>query len=187
MPFTLAVVVGLSRVTLPELASDEGASASEGGDHAQRNGWTGKYPIWTLACGRRGRSRPAAERARQVRLLCTRAVLVAVLLRAGGRARATPAVRRAALFVRGAWAVATIRKGLSGILPEPGAAARSHHRLVDAGSDAGAAADLQRVGQARGLLRPAGARLFRDHSQGTRRGEDPAGLSGAEGRAHCFA
>ena len=95
---------------------------------------------------------------------------------AGERAPA-PAVRRAALFVRGARAVAAIREGLPGVLPEPGAAPQPQHRLLDARPDAGAAADLPRMGQARRLLRPAGARLFRDGPQGARSGEDPGRIS----------
>ena len=121
----------------------------------------------------------AAESARTVRFLRSVAVLVAIVLRGCRRARhpAATAMRRAALFVRRAWAVAAIRARISGILPGAGAAARPQHRLLHAGSDAGAAADLPRMGQARHLFRPEPERLFRDHPQGARDGEDPAAIS----------
>src|ERR1043165_375538 len=140
-----------------------------------------------MAGGECSRAGSAAERARQVRFLRAVALLVAVLLRAGGRASAAPAVRRAALLLRGARAVAAIREGFSRVLPEPGTAARPQHRLLDARSDASAAVDLPRMGQARRLLRAAGARLLRDDPQSACRGEDPAGLSRADERAHRFA
>src|SRR2546429_222840 len=94
---------------------------------------------------------PASERSREVRLLSARTVLVAVLLRGSGRAQEreqerAAAMRRATLLVRGARVVAAVRKGLSGILPEPGAAARPQHRFLDARPDAGAAPDLPRMG-----------------------------------------
>ena len=50
----------------------------------------------------------------------------------------------------------------------------SRHRFFDARSDAGAASDLQRMGQARYLLGPVAARLFRHRAQSPRGGEDPA-------------
>src|ERR1044072_10049247 len=57
------------------------------------------------------------ERTREIRLLRPGAVVVAVVLRPGGRSqeRAT-AVRRAAVLLRGARAVAAIREGLSRVL-----------------------------------------------------------------------
>src|SRR5437868_6763808 len=116
---------------------------SEGGDDAPFVGWLYLFTGWALACVRqRRRAGPAPERARQVRFLRAVALLVAVLLRAGGRARPAATVRHAAVLVRGARAVAAIREGLSGVLPEPGAAARPQHRLGDARPDAGAAAHL---------------------------------------------
>src|SRR5262245_2764636 len=92
-------------------------------------------------CGGLGAGSPP-ERARPVRLLCARPVLVAVVLRGGGRARnpTATAMRRAPLFVRGARAVAAIRKRLPRILSGAGAAARPQYRFLDARPDAGAAA-----------------------------------------------
>src|SRR5438105_3175725 len=99
-------------------------NGSEGGDDAPFVGRLYLFTGWTLACVRqRRRAGPAPERARQVRFLRIVAVLVAVLLRAGGRTRSATTVRRAAVLVRGAWALAAVREGLSGVLPEPGAAA----------------------------------------------------------------
>ncbi len=71
-----------------------------------------------------------------------------------GRQRplAADAVRRPAVLLRRAWPVAAIRARLSGLLPAAVAAARPQHHDLDARSDAGAGADLQRVGQARHLL-----------------------------------
>src|SRR5436190_2001350 len=150
-------------------------------------GWTGKYPVWTIAGDRSGGAGPAAERARQVRFLCALAFVVPLILRTGGRAGARATVRRAAVLLRGARALAAIREGLSGILPEPGTAPRPQHRFLDARPDAGAAPDLQRMGQAWRLLRASPARLLRDDPQSTRRGENPAALSGAEECAHRLA
>ncbi len=128
----------------------------------------------------------APERTRPIRLLCAGVVLVAVVLRGGRRAWNTPAaaMRGAALLVRGAWAVAAIRERLSGVLPAAGAAAQPQHRLLHARSDAGAAPDLQRMGQARHLLGVEPHRLFRNHPQGARSREDPGGLSRADRAAH---
>src|ERR1700730_8962383 len=96
-------------------------------------------------------------------------------------------MRGAALFVRRARAVAAIRKGLPGILPAAVAAALSRYHGIHARSDAGAASDLQRVGQARHLLGAFGAGLFRDHPQGARRGENPARLCPSQRPAQCRA
>src|SRR5262249_41888601 len=99
------------------------------------------------ARGRRLRPGSAPEPARAIRLLCAGAVVVALVLRGGRRARhaAPAAVRRTPVLVRGAWAVAAIRARLPGVLPAAAAAARRPHHVVDARSDAGAAADLQRM------------------------------------------
>src|SRR6202035_5413080 len=74
---------------------------------------------------------PPAECARRVRFLRAVAVVVAFLLRGGLRARQRGAfagpVRRAAVFLRGARAVSTIRAWLSRLLPNALAAARSQH------------------------------------------------------------
>ncbi len=122
-----------------------------------------KFPA--SLCHRHAGAGPPAERARPGRFLCAGAVLVAVVLRgrAGARARpgAQPAMLRAAVFLRGAWAMAAIRAGLPGILPTPGAAARPHHRRQHARPDAKSAADLPRMGPARNLLGAFAARLFR--------------------------
>src|SRR5215475_6204845 len=67
-------------------------------------------------CGRRARRRggasagPSAEPGRTIRLLCAVALLVAVVLRLGGRAWNAPAgpMRSATILVRGAWSVAAI-------------------------------------------------------------------------------
>ena len=48
---------------------------------------------------------------------------------------------------------------------------------LDAGSDAGAGLDFQRVEKARHLRRAGPAAVFRDHPQGTRRGENSARIS----------
>ena len=53
-------------------------------------------------------------------------------------------------------------RGSPTLLPAAGAAAGRPHRVVDARSDARGRPGLQRVGQARHLLRPAAARVFRD-------------------------
>src|SRR5437660_2702002 len=107
--------------------------------------WLGWFTVWAFArIGQRRRAGPAAERARQVRFLCPVAVLVAVLLRAGGRARPAAAVRRATVLVRRARLMAPVREGLSGVLPKSGAAARSQHRFLHARPDAGAAAHFPR-------------------------------------------
>src|SRR6266850_3454320 len=53
---------------------------------------------------------------------------------------------------------------------------RPQHHDLDAGPDAGARPDLQRVGQARHLFGPWRAGLFREHPQGARGGEDPRGI-----------
>ena len=54
---------------------------------------------------------------------------------------------------------------ISRILPSPGATIVPRHRFFHARSDAGAASDLQRVGQARNLLGPCASRLFRYRAQ----------------------
>ena len=87
-----------------------------------------------------------------------------------------PAMRAAAVLLRGSRDVAAIRSRLSGILSGTGAAARSQHRHFCARSDAGTASDLQRVGSPRHLLRSDAAWLFRDSAQGTRGGENPTRL-----------
>ena len=114
--------------------------------------------------GRRLRfgARCAAERARKIRLLCAVAVVVAVVLRRGPGQRPLRrrGMRRAALFVRRARAVAAIRKGIPGILRATVAAALPRHHGIHARSDAGAASDLQRVGQARHLHRGSPRALF---------------------------
>src|SRR5215216_198839 len=81
----------------------------------------------------------AAKHARRIRFLCAVAVVVAIVLRCRRRARPASAMRRTALLVRGARAWAAVRKGVPGILPSAGPAARPKYRLLDAGSDAGAA------------------------------------------------
>src|SRR5207245_4889993 len=105
-------------------------------------------------------------RARSIRLLYLGAVVVAVLLRGGSRARprsiSGAAVRRPALSVRGAWAVAAVRERLSGKLPSPPAAARSQHRARDARPDAEPTADLSRMGRPRDLFGTRPAHLFRN-------------------------
>src|SRR3981189_3109829 len=88
-----------------------------------------------------------------------------------------PAMRRTAVLLRGPRVMAAIRKTLSGILPEPGAAARPQYRVLHARHDAEPAADLPRGGSPRPGRGPAGARLFRHRPQGPRDGEDSAGLS----------
>src|SRR5437879_5408653 len=88
---------------------------------------------------------PAASQDRRqnqpgaVRLLRALAVLVAVLLRSGGRAgrAAAAAMRRAAVFLCRAWAMAAVRARLSGILPAAAASPRPQHGFLDARSDAG--------------------------------------------------
>ena len=142
-----------------------------------------------FSCSRqaRRRRRTAARTSRAFRLLLCSLVVVAVVLRGGAerfrRGRAQPAMRAAAVFIRGAWPVAAIREGLPGILPSAGAAARPQHRVVDARPDAGAAADLQRMGPARRLFRAERARLFRDRAQGAGDGENPAAFIELERRS----
>ena len=53
-----------------------------------------------------------------------------------------PAMLRAAVFLRGAWALAAIRAGVPVLLPGAGAAARPQYRRQRAGPDAEPAADL---------------------------------------------
>src|SRR6516164_10775662 len=80
----------------------------------------------------RGGAGSAPKSAGTIRLLRAGALVVAVVLRGRRRARhaAAAAMRRAALFVRGARPVAAIREGLPGILPAAGAAARPQHRRL---------------------------------------------------------
>ena len=94
-----------------------------------------------LPCGRLGAG-PPPERARRVRLLCAGAVLVAVLLRGGRRARqrrtlAGP-VQRAALLLRGARPVAAIRPRLSRNIASGPRRGWSAASCLDARPDAGA-------------------------------------------------
>src|ERR1700676_62819 len=100
---------------------------------------------WHRAAGVGAGSPPKC--CRRVRFLRAVAVLVALILRAGvgarQRAAFADAVRRAAIFLRGARPVAAIRTRLSGLLPAAIASARPQHRLLNAGPDAGARADLQ--------------------------------------------
>src|SRR5262245_36732593 len=79
----------------------------------------------------RARSGQPPECAGPVRLLRALALLVAVLLRRKWRARhaAPTAMRVAALFLRGARAMAAISGRLPGILPAAGAAARPQYRF----------------------------------------------------------
>src|SRR5205809_852304 len=110
----------------------------------------------------RGGAGSAPERPRSVRLLRALAFLVPDVLRSLRRTWHTTAaaMRGAALFVRGARPVAAIRERVPRILPAAGAAARPQYHLLDAGSDAGATPDLQRMGSARHLLGPFGECLF---------------------------
>src|SRR5262249_16237358 len=137
----------------------------------------------------RGGAGSPPKSARTIRLLPAGALLVAVVLRGRRRAwhAAAAAMRRTALLVRGARAVAAIREGFPGILPAAGAAARPQHRRLHARSDARAAPDLQRVGPARHLLGAKPERLFRKRAQGARGGEDSRRLYGAERAAHGHA
>ena len=94
-----------------------------------------------------------------------------------GRRRSSNAAARPYLLRR-ARAVAAIRKRLSGILPGAGAAARPQHHHLDARPDAGAAADLSRVGQARHLLGPRCASAYFETVRKARaHGENPGRLS----------
>ena len=92
-----------------------------------------------------------------------------------GRSQAQCGGRPFSFVVHGLWP--QYEHGFPELLPAAVAAARSQHHVLDARPDAGARADLQRVGQARHLLRACRAGLFRDHPQGARRGEDSAGIS----------
>jgi hypothetical protein len=96
-------------------------------------------------------------------------------------------MRGPALFVRGARAMAAIREGLPGILPAARPAARPQYRLLHARPDAGAAADLQRMGSPRHLLGAFSPRVFRNRAQGARGREDPRRLYRAEHAAHRHA
>src|SRR6516165_7311127 len=70
----------------------------------------------------RGGAGSPPKSARTIRLLPAGALLVAVVLRGRRRARyAAAAMRRTALFLRRARAVAAIREGFPGILPAAGA------------------------------------------------------------------
>ena len=100
-----------------------------------------------------------------------------------GRSQAQCGGRPFSFVVHGLWP--QYEHGFPDYCQRPVAAARSQYHDLDAGPDAGARADLQRVGQARHLLGTWRARLFRDHPQGARGGEDSAGISrivGAEDR-----
>src|SRR5260370_12113704 len=112
----------------------------------------------------------SAERPGRVRFLRAVAVMVALLLRGGIRARQrrarAGAMRRAAVLLRGPRVMAAIRARLSRLLPAAVAAAGSQYHGVDAGSDAGARADLFRMGQTWHLFGTGRAGLFRDHPQG---------------------
>src|SRR5215472_14982781 len=115
----------------------------------------------------RGGAGSPPKSARTIRLLRALALLVAVVLRSRRRARhaAAAAMRRAALFLRRARAVAAVRAGLPGILPAAPTAARPQYRFFHARSDAGAAPDLQRVGPPRHLHGAEPERLFRERAQ----------------------
>src|SRR5262252_10694904 len=90
---------------------------SRGVGRVVAHGWDRRY---------RGGAGSAPKSPRAIRLLPAGALLVAVVLRGRRRARhaAAAAMRRTALFLRRARAVAAIREGLPGILPAAGAAAR---------------------------------------------------------------
>src|SRR5215510_12218195 len=89
-----------------------------GGDylHGQVSFVVSRSFVARHVCGHRARRRggvsagPSAEPARTIRLLCAVALLVAVVLRLGGRAWNAPAgpMRSATILVRGAWSVAAI-------------------------------------------------------------------------------
>src|SRR5260370_29852330 len=99
----------------------------------------------------RGGAGSPPKSARTIRLLRAVALLVAVVLRSRWRTRhaAAAAVRRAALFLRRARAVAAIRAGLPGILPAAAAAARPQHRLFHSRSASPAPPALQLVASPR--------------------------------------
>src|SRR5262245_55734882 len=151
-------------------------------------GWGG---VVAHGCYRRyrGGARSPPKSAWAIRLLRAGALVVAVVLRGRRRARhaAAAAMRRPALFVRGARPVAAIREGFPGILPAAVAAAQPQHRLIHARSDAGATPDFQRVGPARHLLGAEPERLFRKRAQGARGGENPRRLYRAERGADGYA
>src|ERR1700688_5329508 len=86
-------------------------------------------------------------------------------------------MRRPAVFLCGARVVAAIRAWLPGLLRQALAAARPQHHDFDAGFDADARLDLQRMGEAWHLLGPWRAGLFRDYPESPLGGEDPAGIS----------
>src|SRR5437660_3165845 len=96
-------------------------NGSRGGFDASSLDRFGRFAVWAHARGRRVGAGRAPERAREIRFLCAVALMVALVLRAGRRSQKRPAaVRRAAVFVRGAWPLAAIREGLSGILHPAG-------------------------------------------------------------------
>src|SRR5258707_1025582 len=95
------------------------ATRSGGGTHRGRYS---EFPVPFRHCrlrAKRSGGRSPTKRAGAVRFLCAGAVLVAVLLRSRARTRARPgarsAMRRAAVFLCGAWAMAAIRARLPGL------------------------------------------------------------------------
>ena len=91
---------------------------------------------------------------------------------AGARSRSNAAAGRSPSWCTGCGR--NMSSGFPEYCQRPSPRLGAQHHDLDARPDAGARPDLQRMGQARHLLRPRRAGLFRDHPQGARRGEDPA-------------